>query len=57
MHESVARIELTISEMKGACSDDCATEAHVYRVSKNAMEIQQAVVHHQLLHKTKEQLF
>ena len=26
-HESVARIEPTISEMKGACFDDCATEA------------------------------
>jgi hypothetical protein len=25
-HESVARIEPTISEMKGACSDDYATE-------------------------------
>jgi hypothetical protein len=28
--ESVARIEPTISEVKGACSDDCATEAHLY---------------------------
>jgi hypothetical protein len=27
MHESVARIERTISEVKGACCDDCATEA------------------------------
>jgi hypothetical protein len=26
-HESVARIEPTFSEVKGACSDDCATEA------------------------------
>ena len=26
-HESVARIEPTILEVKGACSDDCATEA------------------------------
>jgi hypothetical protein len=26
-HESVARIEPTISEVKGACSDDCATVA------------------------------
>jgi hypothetical protein len=25
-HESLARIQLTISEVKGACSDDCATE-------------------------------
>jgi hypothetical protein len=27
-HESVATIEPTNSEVKGACSDDCATEAH-----------------------------
>ena len=27
MHESVAGIEPTISEVKGACSGDCATEA------------------------------
>ena len=27
-HESVARIEPTISEVKGACSDDCATDIH-----------------------------
>jgi hypothetical protein len=26
-HESVARIEPTISEVKGACSDNCATKA------------------------------
>jgi hypothetical protein len=25
-HESVAKIEATISEVKGACSDDCDTE-------------------------------
>jgi hypothetical protein len=30
-HESVARIEPTISEMKGACSDDCATETPYVR--------------------------
>jgi hypothetical protein len=28
-HGPVARIEPTFSEVKGACSDDCATEAHV----------------------------
>ena len=27
--ESVARIEPTISEVKGACSDDCPTEAPI----------------------------
>jgi hypothetical protein len=26
-HESIARIEPTISEVKGACSDDCVAEA------------------------------
>jgi hypothetical protein len=25
-HESVVRIEPTISDVKGACNDDCATE-------------------------------
>jgi hypothetical protein len=33
MHESIARIEPTISEVKGSFSDDCATKAsyvHVY---------------------------
>ena len=29
-HKSVARTEPTISEVKGACSDDCATEAPEY---------------------------
>jgi hypothetical protein len=27
--ESVAKIEPTISEVKGACSDNCATEASI----------------------------
>jgi hypothetical protein len=27
-HESIARLEPRISEVKGACSDDCATEYH-----------------------------
>jgi hypothetical protein len=31
-HESVARIEPTISEVKGACSDDYPTEARGYQV-------------------------
>jgi hypothetical protein len=33
-HESVVRIEPTISEVKDACSDDCTTEAPIREVQK-----------------------
>jgi hypothetical protein len=35
MHESVARIEPTISEVKGACSDDCATRTIALTIAFN----------------------
>jgi hypothetical protein len=34
-HESVARIGPTISEVKGGCSDDCATEAPTYYATQS----------------------
>jgi hypothetical protein len=34
-HESVARIEPTISEVKGACYNDCATEAPITSIFYN----------------------
>ena len=41
MHESRARVEPMISEVKGACSDDCATEAPHERISKRICIIKQ----------------
>jgi hypothetical protein len=38
-HESIARLEPTISEVKGACSDDCATVAHALLVFANKYKV------------------